>query len=423
MTNLLNKPLRSYILFTIIVLACSIPAYFILIERIWINELDDHNQSVKDHLKARFTQLPAEDLTKKIALWNEIQSNSKIVSTSTFKKDSVYTIEREILEGDILETERFRGLASSLILNDRSYSLIIETNVEEVHETVIAIAFLTCFFILCLIAGFIVLNRRLSQKIWKPFTNALEKLRKFDLNSSEAIDFDETDILEFAELNEVLSKLIDNNIQLYQRQKEFTQNASHELQTPLALIKSKLDLLIQEPTLSTEQRKLIEDVENSLLRVTRINKNLLVLAGIENRDFKSESIDLSSLVNELTETFRDFAESKQGNIFVNVSPGKTITADESLVEILISNLISNAIRHSYAGSEIKILLYEGVLIVTNDGVSALNKKDLFKRFSTVSSENPGTGLGLAIVKEICTKYNWQPAYEFKTNRHVFSIFF
>lgn len=423
MTKLLDKPLRTFIVFTCLVLVCSIPAYFFLIEKIWIDELDDHNQSVKSHLQERFKSAIDKDLAEKIALWNEIQNASKITITNTLKADSVYTIERQILEGDILETERFRGLASGMVLDGKVFRISIETNVEEVHETIMAIAVLTSAFILLLILGFILLNRKLAKEIWKPFTTTLERLRKFDLNSSDTIYFDETDIAEFEELNQVLSKLIENNRRLYKKQREFTENASHELQTPLALIKSKLDLLIQDPDLSKEQRKLIESVENSLLRVTRINKNLLVLAGIENRDFKSESIDLSKLVNGVAETFRDFAEVKQSNIFVNISAGKSLLGDEGLIEVMISNLISNAIRHSNSGSEIKILLYDGVLIVTNDGASPLNEKDLFKRFSTVSSENPGTGLGLAIVNEICKKYSWQARYEFKTNRHVFSIFF
>lgn len=423
MTKLLNKPLKTFIAFTCVVLACSIPAYFYLVESIWIDELDDHNQQLKEQIQTRFKDASQDELNEKIRLWNEIQSTSQITPATKTSKDSVYLVEREILDNGVKELERFRGLYSTILLNGVLYSLTIETNVEEVHETVFAISVITCLLIILLIVGFILLNRWISKRIWTPFTDTLDKLKEFDLNSESVINFSKTDIQEFAELNGALAKLIDNNIRVYKQQKEFTQNASHELQTPFALLKSKVDLLIQDPSLSAEQRKIIESLDNSISRVTRINKNLLLLAGIENKNYQSEEVDLSELVNTLTGTFKDFAEDKGCDISISIKAGVLVKANESLVEILISNLLSNTVRHGVLKSGISVTLDGRSLIVSNEGKSALNEANLFKRFISATTENPGTGLGLAIVKEICDKYGWRVTYSFTGNQHVFSVFF
>lgn len=423
MTKLLNKPLKTFIAFTCIVLACSIPAYFYLVESIWLDELDDHHQLLKEQIQTRFSATAPEDLGNKVKLWNEIQSTSQLLPTSHIRKDSVYISEREMMDHGVVELERFRGLSSTFLLEGKPYVISIETNVEEVHETVFAISAITCLFILLLITGFILLNRRLSKRIWMPFTDTLEKLKRFDLNSTNAIDFSETDIQEFSELNETLVKLIDNNIHVYKQQKEFTQNASHELQTPLALLKTKVDLLIQDASLTAEQRKIIESLDNSISRVTRINKNLLLLAGIENKNYQSEDVDLSTVVKTLAEAFKDFAQDKGCNISSNVKEGIKIKANESLVEILVSNLLSNTVRHCLLKSGISVTLNEQGLSVSNEGKSKLDEANLFGRFISATTDNPGTGLGLAIIKEICDKYGWHVTYSFTGNRHIFSVLF
>ncbi len=423
MTKLLNKPLKTFIVFTCLVLACSIPAYFYLVESIWIDELDDHNEFLKEQIQTRFDGNNPDELSMKIALWNEIQGASQISLASGFRKDSVYIIEREIPDRGAIELERFRGLSSIISLNGKPYSVTIETNVEEVHETVFAISVITGLFVLLLISGFILLNRRLSKRIWAPFSDTLEKLKQFDLNRAGTIGFLETDIKEFAELNGVLEKLIGNNIRIYKEQKEFTQNASHELQTPLALLKSKIDLLIQDASLTIGQRKIIESLDNSISRVTRINKNLLLLAGIENRKYESERVNLSELVRSGVGILVDFAGDKDCTISTKVQEGISVKSNESLVEVLISNLLSNTVRHGIENTKIIVALNEQALMVSNEGKARLNQENLFKRFISANTTDPGTGLGLAIVKEICDKYGWRVTYTFTENQHVFSVFF
>src|SRR5690606_20238110 len=137
-------------------------------------------------------------------------------------------------------------------INGKWYHLRIETNVEETDETMLAITIVTLLFFVLLVIGFIMLNRQIAKKIWQPFRNTLEKLKSFDLTTRQAVSFDQTDIEEFEELNQSLQKLINKNILVYTQQKIFIENASHELQTPLAVLKSKMNLLLQHKNITNE---------------------------------------------------------------------------------------------------------------------------------------------------------------------------
>ena len=128
MTKLLNKPLKTFIVFTCLVLAASIPVYFYLIESTWIDELDDHNLHQKEQIRERLNQTSPQELQKKIMLWNELQYGSRISPATRFRKDSLYIVEREIVERGEVELERFRGMYSVISVRGKLYSLIIETN-------------------------------------------------------------------------------------------------------------------------------------------------------------------------------------------------------------------------------------------------------------------------------------------------------
>src|SRR5690606_7826033 len=151
-------------------------------------------------------------------------------------KDSVYTFRRQNPYSNKEAIDRFRGLKTNIKINNQNYVLYVETNVEETEETVAYITVVTLLFFLILIVGFWALNRMLSKKLWKPFHDTLQKLKSFQLNNQEHVKFGKTDTIEFAELNATLDKLLQHNIAAYRSQKEFTENASHELQTPLAVL-------------------------------------------------------------------------------------------------------------------------------------------------------------------------------------------
>lgn len=427
MRNLLQKSLKQLTVFSFIVFALSIPSYFLLVDWIWLKELDENNELIAQRIEHEFNEqnIGDERLAESIKFWNEVQPVSKLQYTEhPLAEHLKYTINRPNPYSKKKSLDRFRGLKTSIKINNQHYLLTIETNVEETEETVVYIAMVTLVFFLILVVGFWILNKRLSKKLWQPFQNTLQKLKSFELNHQKHIEFQETDTVEFAELNTTLVKLLEHNIAIYSSQKEFTENASHELQTPLAVLKNKLDILIQGNDLTERQYHIAEEMNKSLIRSSRINKNLLLLAKIENSQFNcSELIGFDTLVSQSIESLQLHFEEKNIRVSLDVHSDIRLKANSSLTDILINNLIINAIRHSLPGSAIKVSSSQSGFEVRNSGIETLNPDLLFKRFSRMSAENSGSGLGLSIVHEICKLHSWQITYTFENNEHIFSIIF
>ncbi|GAB4343063.1 MAG: HAMP domain-containing sensor histidine kinase [Flammeovirgaceae bacterium] len=428
MSKLLQKPFKAFTIYALIILACSIPVYYWVVDFIWINELDEHNQIIKKRIESTFnnTQIEESELNILLKNWDKLQPNTILTPSdlSIPKSDSTYTITKQnryIQDNDI---DRFRVLSSYININRKLYHLQIQTNVEETNETMLAIAVVTLLFFALLVSGFILLNRQIAKQIWRPFRNTLEKLKSFDLTTQQTISFENTDIEEFEQLNQSLQKLIDKNISVYKQQKTFIENASHELQTPLAVLKSKLNLLLQNKNITSEQAELLNAIDLPISRMTRINKNLLLLAKIENNQFAEiEPIELTVIINETLELLIDYTKTKQITIDKNLSEKLTVTCNKTLLEILVNNLLINAIIHNTEQGKIQISFFDKTLTISNTAKTPLNKEKLFERFAVSSSQNTNSGLGLAIVKEICNRYQWKINYAFENNFHSFAVKF
>ncbi|MGY3053699.1 signal transduction histidine kinase [Pedobacter sp. UYEF25] len=428
MNNLLNKTLRTFGLYALIVLTASVPAYYYLVDGIWLSELDEHNEIIAERTEKELNKLnlTETELAQAVALWNKIQpgTNLKKANKTTARHDSTYVVLRENPYAKHKEIDRFRGLIRPIHINNKPYLLTVEINVEETEETVAAIAAITLLFFLILVVGFLFLSRRLSVRLWKPFRSTLSKLKIFNLDNHTAISFNKSDIIEFEELNIALEKLLDHNICVYKAQKEFTENASHELQTPLAIIKTKLDLLLQKEAVTNRQYQIIEEINKALTRITRINKNLLLLNKIENHQFEgNETVNVSELTLQYLEEFREHYSNKGIHIQTEINPDIALTGNKVLIEILLNNLLLNGIRHNSPGGTIDVFISKTALIISNSGDSPLNESAIFNRFAKRSTKNAGSGLGLAIIKQICIRHHWVVSYEFKEQAHHFSIQF
>lgn len=402
--------------------------YYFVVDAIWKHELDEHNEIVAEKTSSQLNSLKLSDqnLLETIEFWNELQpsTNIQIAKENDNLKDSIFIVEKPHDFLQFEDIDRFRGLSKIIYLNKKPFRFNIETNIEESQETIFFISATTVFLFILIVGGLLFLNRRLSKSVWKPFRKTLDQLKNFNLNQQTKIDFEETDIKEFDELNQSLSKLIDQNISVYKTQKEFTENASHELQTPLAILKNKLDILLQNEDLTEKQYQIAEEMNKALTRSSRINRNLLLLAKIDNSQFdNSELIRFDELLNQSIEILQEHFEQKNITMKSEISPNVEVKGNSSLMEVLINNLILNAIRHTSVNGFIEIKLTNLVFEVSNSGIEKLNEDLLFKRFSKLSADNRGSGLGLAIIKQICILQNWKINYRFENNLHLFSIDF
>lgn len=426
MNKLLNRTLLIFSIYALLVLAASIPAYHYLVDGIWLKELDEHNQiiALRTEHELNAMRLDDEKLGESILLWNSIQPGTSLkpIGPDSPIKDSIFIELRQNPYLDRFEIDRFRGLRKLIKINGKHFLLTVETNVEETEETVAAIAIVTLIFFLILVFGFLLLNRRLSKKLWKPFRIALKNLQEFNLNHQKPILFPKTNIYEFQELNHALEKLISHNITVYKGQKEFTENVSHELQTPLSIIKGKLNLLLQDEPITQRQYRLIEEIDSAISRIAKINRNLLLLAKIENHQFdESTPVDLSeTMVRIMSEMSMNGGTAEQLDLS-EIPYGIEVSGNQTLTEILLGNLLSNAIRYNLKAGKMWVSLDHQKLLIRNSGNTALAPDKIFNRFSTTNQH--GSGLGLAIVKEICLKNSWNVSYYFSAGEHCFEVSF
>lgn len=426
MKPLLSKTARPFIIYVLIVFAISIPVYYVVVDSIWSAELDAHNKIIaaKTAYELNRRNLSDEKLKNSIEVWNSIQPDINILELKPDDnlKDTTFTIYKNTPYYPPEKIDRFRVLLTIVHLNGKPYRFISETNIEETKDTIIALTIVTIFFFILVVIGLLLLNRKLSYTIWKPFQNTLDKLRKFNLSSQTEIEFEKTDTREFEELNESLKKLIAHNVSVYKTQKKFTENASHELQTPLAILKSKLDILLQSDDLTEHQYHIAEEMNRALIRSSRINKGLLLLAKIENNQFdSSESMQLDTLVSQCIEALQEHFKEKRINISTNIQSDITLNGNSILTETLINNLLVNAVLHTELGGSINVNVSKSGLRISNTGKPALDQHLLFKRFSKMSANSGGTGLGLSIISEICKFHGWKVSYEFYEQKHHFFV--
>lgn len=425
MKPLLSKTTKPFIIYVLIILVISIPAYYLVVDAIWKHELDEHNDIVarKTASQINSLKLSEEKLIETIQLWNDVQPSTNIrkLEKNDNLKDSIFIVEKPHDFLHFEEIDRFRCLSKVIYLNKKPYRFNIETNIEETQETIFFISITTVFLFVLIVGGLLFLNRRLSKSVWKPFRETLDQLKTFSLNNQTKIEFSKTDVSEFDELNQSLTKLIEHNVSVYKTQKEFTENASHELQTPLAILKNKLDILLQNQDLTEKQYQIAEEMNRALSRSSRINKNLLLLAKIDNKQFDSETFHLDEVLNQSLEILQEHFEQKNISVKTEISDNVKVNGNIGLTEVLINNLILNAIRHTSINGSILIRLSQSEFEVSNSGTDKLNGDLLFKRFSRFSKDNNGSGLGLAIVQEICKSQNWTIDYRFENNNHIFSV--
>ena len=273
----------------------------------------------------------------------------------------------------------------------------------------------TFVFLLALV---VILSELISWRILRPFNATLHGIQQFELGQPQAIALPETHTAEFRELNEFLVKMTGRAQSDYRGLKEFSENASHELQTPIASIKAKLELLI-DSELSEQQLRTLTTMHDELERLAKINQALTLLAKLEHFEPGPEALaNLSQLVPATEAAFADLAEMKGLATTLAIAPGVRVPLDASLAQLLLNNLFSNAIRHNVPGGKIDVSLSETELLLANTGLAPSAPVDeLFGRFKKGNAALDSIGIGLAIVKRISELYGHRVSYDYANGWH------
>lgn len=320
------------------------------------------------------------------------------------------------------ETEPGRSLNTTVQLRKERYEVTITKSRVESEDLVKIILFITLGISGLLLISLVLINRFILNRLWEPFYTILAQMKKFNVLKMHTIEHEPCKIDEFNELNLAANAMAARVGQDYKELKNFTDNASHEIMTPLAVINSKLDTLLQTESFSPQQGALLEDIYAAIGRLSRLNQSLLLLAKIENNLIPDlQEINLQEMVSQKTRQFQELYKKNTLNLDEDLYP-LNVRMSRYLADILLNNLLSNAIRHNYPGGSIAIKLNSRMLQIVNTGKSPELDKQLFERFSK-SPTSEGMGLGLAITKQICALYGFSLEYKHQEGKHSFSISF
>jgi len=320
------------------------------------------------------------------------------------------------------EEELRRTIEFDIHVNKVWYRINVSKSLEGTDDLIQTIIAITIAIILLILVVTFLINRIVLKRLWRPFYNTLQTLQQFNLSESGNINFTKTRIDEFSYLNATLETALAKAKADYKTLKEFTENASHELQTPLAVIRSKLDILIQNEKLSEGESQAIQSAYHSLQGLNKLNQSLLLLTKIENNQFNEVAeINLKPLLQNKAAEFSELWKSRNIKTAINLSD-KIVKGNAHLIEVLLNNLLSNATKHNVSHGSIQILLDDTLQVVNTGRPQPLDKEQLFKRFSKQTTFAEDHGLGLSIIWQICIASGFSCTYNFiAPDKHSFTI--
>ncbi|MBE9460279.1 sensor histidine kinase [Dyadobacter subterraneus] len=416
--KLLEKTSRIYLMVSLVIyLAVGIAFYWIIKYMIY--------DEVETRLKVEMQDF--ESFIRSHDTWN---NNSYFVENKIEVMPVTGEYSHTVIFKDTLIQNRydegispFRQLTFYTIIGGVPHRVAIRKSMIESYKLIEAISAAMVTFLGLLMISMFLFQRRLSGKLWKPFYDTLTRIKEFDLTKKEKLQLPQSEVTEFSELDDVLKKMADKMQHDYTSLKEFTENASHEIQTPLALINARVEQFIQSKDLSENHTYWIEEIYHASRRMSRLNQGLLLLAKIENQQFTdTEDLDLVDLLKSKLSDFEDILTHKQIEVKMDLRSRFDINMSPSLADILLNNILSNAIRHNYLNGQLFLESDENYLKISNTGSElSTDPERLFERFKKESSGAESVGLGLAIVKQICDNYWLEIEYTYHETIHSIII--
>lgn len=424
--KLANQTLKYLSVSVLVVIALwSTIFYLFMLEAIHDNideELENQKRLIIQELASEAIVSPDLEFGINNYKVREIPEQQAIKMQNVYKDTMLYKQDDDDPEPEL---EPVRMLTTAFEHKGHYYELSIINSMIEESDLIKNLFYSVLILFVLLVVSIVLINKVVIERLWSPLYYFLDQLTKFRLGKSDDKPSMDTNIVEFKDLQLAVTTLIRHNEEIYEQQKQFIGNASHELQTPLAIMINKLEMMVETEGLQSEQANAIAEVLNTAERLVRLNKSLLLLTKIENRQFlNNEDLSLNTLVTNIVEELEDMATFKNITIQVQQELELNLSLDSSLANIMVSNLIRNALFHNIEGGEVDIAITENALLVANTGVEGpLDAEQVFSRFYKSDASSKGTGLGLAIVQAICHLYGFEVSYHYDQSKHIFKLNF
>ena len=308
-------------------------------------------------------------------------------------------------------------------VNNRSYRIIIydlviePDDIRDIVEESLTMIFALLLF---LIVGLGLLG---SYFVFRPFGKTLSAIKNFSIQQLKPIRLPDSSTTEFIRLNKFIKDMTDKATKDYVSLKEFSENASHEMQTPLAIAQGKLEILMGDEKLTEQQLELITSAQNAIKRVSRLGNSLSLITKIDNKEFSdTQEIDFSKELNRFIYDFKELMDLKSLSVKTKIQDNQLIHGNLVLIELLLTNLLNNAIRHNQEKGYIDIKLENKKLTIENSGFPLKNKpEEYFERFRKGTNDPGSSGLGLSIIKKICDDMGVSITYKNEDTKHIIKL--
>jgi signal transduction histidine kinase len=417
--KLFTKYNRINVAATVLVLLAGGYCYYFILRSVLIHQLDKdlkiEEQEIKDHVKQN-NNLPGAANYKDQKIVYE--PSNTILDKRQIKSISLYDSSED-------ETTPGRQLVFTINSAGKNYLVTITKSQQETEDLVQLIVMLTLSLVVLLLLALFIINRFVLNKLWLPFNNTLAELKRFNLSNKKAMQLKPSGINEFKELNIAVTDMSRAVLKDYEALKSFTENASHEIQTPLAVINSKLELLMQSENFTELQMQYIQQIQGETSRLSKLNQSLLLLTKIDNQQFKhTEEVDLEKIITRLLTNYEELIAAKEIILTKNIAVVNMVSMNEAMAEVLLTNLITNAIRHNLKNGTIDISLDKESLRISNTGPELQGEPaEMFERFKKDKMNSESLGLGLSIVKKIAEQYGFKTQYSYANSIHTIMIGF
>ena len=422
MTRLNHKFALAFTLSTIIVLGIALTVTSEALKRSTIQNTigtlyelnlkveEDIKESPYTNHKSKLSYTKIEPISEKEFLENHIKDSKHHAKIYKAYNDDLLT------KVDRIEVNLYTQK------NNSFYKITsIRDHVEMASKYLDAVLLVFVWIFVFLITLSIVVSNIISMYILDPFYKSLELITQFRVKETGEIRFKENSTFEFRKLNRFLENMMRKSRSDYQALKEFSENASHELQTPLAIMKAKIDNLIQTP-LDENQLKDLDIINQQIYKLSKIKTSLTTLMHLENYEPKFESNNMSQILSEKMEQLGEVMEMNEIKIIQDIKENCFINMEKNWIDITLNNILNNAIKHNNSTKYIEVKLTPNQLVIKNTGDQPLQAtQTMFDRFKSNSKNSNSTGIGLSIVQKIMEIHNYTIHYLYQDNLHIIKI--
>lgn len=412
--KLLTRTTLIYVCITLVVFAFGSLLFYSFLSSLVIEE-------ATEALEAR-KQLVIRALDTDSVVYNTALNND-IVIKETAGEFSDRLTDTTIFQELEKEEAPYRLLTFHHLIHGRHYAVSIRSAVLESDDLIEGV-FTSFLIVLVLLAITVIVGIQLtSRSIWKPFFSTLNAMKEFRPGNKTKMELPDSGITEFRQLNDAITKMTANTETAFQSLKSFSENAAHEIQTPLAILQSTTEVLLQDSTLTEDQYKTLSHLSSTTARLSNIVSALLLLTRIENKQFlQDEPINFTTMLHSKLDLFSELFAHRNISLTINVQENVQVKLHPVLAEIVISNLLVNAIRHTNENGSAVVELTNSSFCVRNSGAPLKGQSHrIFERFYKEDQSEQSTGLGLSLVKMVADASGLEIAYEYISSMHVFTL--